>query len=69
MYNIKTVNLGKLRDTRVAHKHRQEDIANLLKIQQPAYSKKENGDIDFTLTEVEILANHYKMSVDDLFFD
>ena len=48
------------------NKYRQKDIAKLLGIKQNTYSKKENGLSRFTVDEITILKDIFKVTYDDL---
>nr|WP_274310502.1 helix-turn-helix transcriptional regulator [Solibacillus daqui] len=50
-------------------KLKQSDVARLLNIHAVTYSRKERGDLEFTLSEAFILANFFETTVDSLFAD
>lgn len=45
----------------------QKDLAELLHISRVTYQKKETGQYPFTIPEAIILANHFGVTLDDLF--
>ena len=47
----------------------QKDIAALLSIGQNTYSFKENGKTSFTLSEAKQIADYFKCSIEDIFFN
>lgn len=48
---------------------KQRELAKILNISSVAYSQKETGKSDFKLSEAITLANHFKMSLDELFME
>lgn len=48
---------------------KQRDIARLLNMHEVTYSRKERGELDFTLSEAFILADYFNTTVDVLFAD
>lgn len=54
---------------RKENKLKQRDIASLLNMHEVTYSRKERGEVDFTLNEAFILADFFKTTVDVLFAD
>lgn len=46
---------------------KQRDLAKVLNIDPVTYQRKESGKAVFTLPEAFILANHFEMTVDELF--
>ena len=56
----------KVREYRKLNGYRQEDLAKLLSMTQGAYSRKENGKRSFTINEITILKNIFKVTYDDL---
>ncbi len=45
----------------------QEYMATLLDINQSSYSKREKGYSEFTLHQIEVIANEFKMSLPEFF--
>lgn len=45
----------------------QKTVADLLKINNRTYSKKETGKTDFSITEALILADFFETTLNDLF--
>ena len=56
----------KIREYRKLSGYRQEDLAKLLGIKQNTYSKKENGLSRFTVDEITMLKEIFKVTYDDL---
>ena len=56
----------KVREYRKLNGYKQEDLAKLLSVTQSAYSRKENGKRGFTINEITILKNIFKVTYDDL---
>ena len=56
----------KIKEYRKLNGYKQEDIAKLLSVTQSAYSRKENGKRGFTLNEITILKDIFKVTYDDL---
>lgn len=59
----------RLKAYRVLHNVKQEELAKLLNIGQNTYSFKENGKKEFTLEESGKIADYFKTTVDDIFFN
>ena len=58
--------ITKIKQYRKLNKYRQEDLAKILGIKQNTYSKKENGISKFTVDEITILKDIFKVTYDDL---
>ena len=58
--------ITKIKQYRKLNKYRQEDLAKILGIKQNTYSKKENGISKFTVNEITILKDIFKVTYDDL---
>ena len=56
----------KIKEYRKLNGYKQEDIAKLLSVTQSAYSRKENGKRGFTINEITMLKNIFKVTYDDL---
>ena len=56
----------KVREYRKLNGYKQEDLAKLLSMTQSAYSRKENGKRGFTIDEITMLKNIFKVTYDDL---
>ena len=56
----------KVREYRKLNGYKQEDLAKLLSMTQSAYSRKENGKRGFTMNEITMLKNIFKVTYDDL---
>lgn len=57
-----------LKAYRAAYKKNQKDIADILEISVPTYSKKETGKVPFLLPEAKTLADHFNTTIEHLFF-
>jgi len=61
-----------LKSLRALNGHTQKDLANMLGIGETSYTKRENGDLDFSVEEIKKLKELYKLSDEDIiriFFD
>lgn len=47
---------------------KQKDLAEILNIHSVTYSRKERGELEFTLNEAFILADYFKVSIEELFW-
>ena len=56
----------KVREYRKLNGYKQEDLAKLLRVTQGAYSRKENGKRGFTIDEITMLKDIFKVTYDDL---
>ena len=56
----------KVKEYRKINGYKQEDLAKLLSVTQSAYSRKENGKRGFTINEISILKEVFKVTYDDL---
>lgn len=59
----------KLKAYRAFHGVKQEELALLLGIGMNTYSFKENGKNSFTLEETKAIADFFKTTVEDIFFN
>lgn len=57
----------KIRNLRIQAGEKQEQLAELLGISKPNYSKKESGSVRFSLDEAMRLSKHYQKPVEELF--
>lgn len=60
-----------LKALRVKNGHTQAKLGALMDMGETTYCKKENGQVDFTLTEIKMLKNIYNLSqeeIDSIFF-
>lgn len=57
----------RLKEIRLAHNERQEDVAALLQITRASYANIENGKRDPDTNSLAVLADHYAVSIDELF--
>lgn len=65
---IKQMNYFKLKSTRLRLGKTQADMAELLEIEQPSYSRKENGERPFTVEEAGKIAKFLGVKAGKLFF-
>ncbi|SDO86750.1 helix-turn-helix domain-containing protein [Clostridium gasigenes] len=66
------INTNILKSERVKIGFTQKKVANILKKDISTYSKKENGIIEFTASEINILKNLFCLSpekIDEIFFN
>ncbi len=57
-----------LRAMRARYGLTQNDLATLLDIHKATYNRKERGMIDFSLSEAKALADHFHITIEDLFY-
>lgn len=62
------LNLNKLKQMRKQNLKTVRELGELLGIGATGYFKKELGDRKFTLKEAKILADFYKITMEELFF-
>ncbi|MFI3546909.1 helix-turn-helix transcriptional regulator [Mammaliicoccus sciuri] len=58
----------KLRKLRLSEEFTTEYVANLIGLQRRQYEQKEQGKYPFNDYEMEILANTFDVSIEDIFF-
>ncbi|WP_147564672.1 helix-turn-helix transcriptional regulator [Clostridium tyrobutyricum] len=46
-----------------------EEMANLIGVSKASYSKKENGLVKFSLVEAKVVADIFKKSIEEIFFN
>lgn len=56
----------KIKEYRILKGYTQSEIANILNIKQSSYSNKELGRRDFTVEEIKILKELFKVTYEDL---
>ena len=61
--------MSKIKELRQEKGLMQEELARLLNISLPNYSKKENGIIKFSIVEAKILAGFFGLTIEELFFE
>ncbi len=64
--------LYKLKGVRVSHNKTQKQMAEVLKMAETSYTKRENGDIDITRNEIIAIAKEFHLSpnqIIEIFFD
>lgn len=60
--------MSRLRQIREERGIKQLELALLLHVTPPTYSKKENGSIRFSLEEAKTIADYLQVSIEDIFF-
>lgn len=55
-----------LKALRVKNGFTQKDIAEILGISETSYNKRENGSLEFTISEIKKLKNIFNLSNDDI---
>jgi len=60
--------MKQIRDFREKAGYKQEEVAKFLKMSAANYSKKESGNIKFSLQEAKDLSDLFGTTVDELFF-
>lgn len=63
------INLKKLRKLRFDNDKTQKDLADILDMTQQNYSKKEAGEVKFTIEEAILMAKYFNIAIEDIFFD
>lgn len=58
-----------LKELREGHKKEQKELAEYLGISAPNYSKKEAGQVRFSLLEAKKLSEFFGLSIDEIFFN
>ena len=56
----------KIKEYRISKGYTQSEIANILNIKQSSYSNKELGRRDFTIEEIKLLKELFKVTYEDL---
>ena len=56
----------KIKEYRILKGYTQAEIANILNIKQSSYSNKELGKRAFTIEEIKLLKELFKVTYDDL---
>ena len=56
----------KIKEYRILKGYTQSEIANVLNIKQSSYSNKELGKRSFTIEEIKLLKELFKVTYDDL---
>lgn len=59
----------KLRKLRLSEEFTTDYVANLIGLQRRQYEQKEQGKYPFNDYEMEILANTFDVSIEDIFFN
>ena len=55
-----------IKEYRISKGYTQAEIANILNIKQSSYSNKELGRREFTIEEIKLLKELFKVTYDDL---
>lgn len=67
---MKVIDMGlRVKMIREEREVQQKDMAELLKITPATYSKKENGDLRFSLIEAQKIAEFFGKQVEEIFFE
>ena len=56
----------KIKEYRISKGYTQSEIANILNIKHSSYSNKELGRRDFTIEEIKLLKELFKVTYEDL---
>lgn len=59
----------RLRSLRLEKGLRGEDMASLLKMSKANYSKKENGEVKFSINEAHAISEKLKLPIEQIFFE
>ena len=57
----------KLKSLRVLHGMTQNDMAELLDMTPPTYRTRENGQTDFTVSEINVILLKFNVKYEDIF--
>lgn len=58
-----------LKELREKHNKEQRELAEYLEISAPNYSKKEAGQVRFSLIEAKKLSEYFNLTIDEIFFN
>lgn len=47
----------------------QKDLSNIISTSKTSVNRKMNGKFSFTLNEAEKIANHFEMTIDEIFIE
>lgn len=61
--------MSRLKELREGAGLKQEEMAVIIGTSLPNYCKKENGEIKVSLIEAKTIADYYKKSIEDIFFN
>lgn len=61
------VSVKKLRGLLAENSMTQKELADLIMTSKSTVNRKMNLENDFTLTEAEIISNHFGMTIDEIF--
>lgn len=61
------IKLNRLKAYRTLNDKTQQEMAQILGISLVSYSSKETGKIDFTSTEIGIIADHFNINPGELY--
>ena len=61
--------MSKVKDLRKEAGIKQSFMAKYLNISTTNYSKKEKGDVKYSLEEAKKVADYFKKTIEDIFFD
>lgn len=60
--------MSKVKELREQHNLKQEDMAAIIGVSPANYSKKEAGNIRFSLMEARKIAQYFNLKIEDIFF-
>ncbi len=60
------VNCEKIKTLRLEQGVRQKELSSILCVESSTYSKYENGKLDFTVIQLQQIANYFRVGIDDL---
>lgn len=60
--------MSRLRMLREENGKTQEEMAKVLGISEPNYSKKESGQVKVSLLEAKIVSDYFGMTIEEIFF-
>ena len=63
------MNIDFIRSLRSYKRLTQSEMAKILNLSTVSYNKKENGKVAFTLEEIKILSEYFKVPIESFFKD
>jgi len=63
------MNIDFIRSLRSYKRLTQSEMAKILNLSASSYNKKENGKVAFTLEEIKILSEYFKVPIESFFKD
>lgn len=61
--------MSRVRDFREKNNLLQSEMAKIISVSEATYSKKENGQLRFSLAEAKKISDYFGQSIDAIFFD